>query len=132
MKRKRATLSAEALLAGHTPPIREIAGRLRALIQETVPGLTERIYPGWHALGYVHPEAGYIGGVFPRAERVMIVLEWGVALPDPQGVLSGTGTRTRNVEITDPAEIPERAIVALLEAAVAYGKSRALGTEERR
>lgn len=132
MKRTRPALSAEELLAEHTPPIQDITERLRMLIRERIPGLTERVYPGWHALGYVHPEAGYIGGVFPRAEHVTLVFEWGVALADPEGVLTGTGTRTRNVEITDPETIPDGAITALLDAAVAYGKFRALGMEEKR
>jgi len=66
----------ERLLADHTPPIRTITARLRELILKTVPEAEERLYTGWHALGYVHPVAGLFGGIFPRVEAVKLCFEW--------------------------------------------------------
>jgi len=73
----------ERLLADHTPPIRTITARLRELILKTVPEAEERLYTGWHALGYVHPVAGLFGGIFPRVEAVKLCFEWGGAPAGP-------------------------------------------------
>lgn len=113
-------MQVEELLGSHTPPIREIAERLRWLIRETVPEAEERVSWGWHAIGYAHPEAGYVGGIFPRDDVVKLCFKWGASLPDPAGILSGNQKRVRYVEIGDIAELPGRAIVDLLHAAIVF------------
>jgi hypothetical protein len=106
--------SPEDILAGHLPHVREIAEVLRGLVRQTVPEAEERAYPGWHALGYRHPEAGYFAGIFPREEHVDLLFEYGVGLPDPDGLLQGDGSQTRYIRIEDPDEIPLEAAERLL------------------
>jgi hypothetical protein len=43
----------------------------------------------------------------------------GAELPDPAGLLTGTGKRARHVKIQRPADIEMPGVRALLEAAVA-------------
>ena len=60
------------------------------------PDLTERLYPGWRGVGYRHPEAGYVCGIFPQPDgQLHLLFEHGATMPDPEGVLQGSGTQTR-------------------------------------
>jgi hypothetical protein len=110
--------SPEDILAGHLPHVQEIAEALRRLVAQTVPEAEERAYPGWHAVGYRHAEAGYFAGIFPREEHVDLLFEYGVGLPDPDGVLQGDGSQTRYIRIEDADEIPVAAAERLLRAAL--------------
>jgi hypothetical protein len=85
----------DEILDDHVRPVRELAARLRGLILEAVPEAEEAARPGWHAITYRHPEAGYFAGIFPEADRVVIVFEHGHAVSDPSGLLE-TGTRKRS------------------------------------
>jgi hypothetical protein len=89
------------------------------LVRETVPEADERAYAGWHAIGYRTLEAGYFAGIFPRDEHCDLLFEYGIGLPDPEGVLEGEGTQTRYIRIWDPDEIPLGAARRLLREAVA-------------
>jgi hypothetical protein len=74
---------AEALLDGHTPEVYEVAQWLRRAVKSSDPSLNERVYNGWHGFGYHHPDAGYVGAVFPRDEDVLLAFEHGADLADP-------------------------------------------------
>lgn len=121
---KPSTVTAADLLAGHIPPVIAAVAALRALVLSSLPELDERVHPGWHALAYHHPTARYIGGIFPRADLVSLIFEWGVYLPDPSGILTGKGSRVRAIVCTDADEIPDREIVDLLMAAAEYGNEK--------
>ena len=122
----------QELLADHTPPVREIAQALRKLIQATVTCSEERVYWGWHAIGYTHPAAGYFGAIFPRAEIVKRCFEWVADLPDPDNVLTGNQKRIRYIEIDDECEIPGQSIVPLLGEALRFPLNQKEGKGEER
>jgi hypothetical protein len=98
----------EDILAGHTPWVHERAQQLRDLIRTTLPDATERGYPGWHAIGYRHRVSVYFCGIFPQQESVRLGFEWGARLPDPEGVLGGTGKQVRYLEVRPGEEIDEQ------------------------
>jgi hypothetical protein len=78
----------------------ELALRLRDAVLAADPDLSERLYPGWRGVGYRHPEAGYVCGIFPQADReVRLLFEHGTSLPDPDRVLEGSGTQTRHIVV---------------------------------
>ena len=111
-------VAAEDILLDHSPEVRRVVAAFRALITDTLDGLTEKAYPGWHAIGYRHPQAGYICGIFPYETSVQLIFEKGVLLSDPSGVLAGDTKQVRYLEATDPDQIPEEALrLLLLEAA---------------
>jgi hypothetical protein len=110
--------SPEEILDEHSGPIRELAGSLRELIRTTVPEAEERAYPGWHGIGYHHPEVGYFAAIFPERDLVKLAFEHGVELPDPQGLLQGEGKRVRYVILSEAKAVPRAAIRALLQAAI--------------
>jgi hypothetical protein len=125
MAKRKTPSTPESILADHPPEIRSLAERLRRIIRETVPEAVENAYPGWRAIGYRHPESGYFCAIFPEAGRVRLAFEWGAILPDPHGLLSGTGKQVRYVDIPEGGEIPETIIRDLLQAAVSLPGDRA-------
>lgn len=112
------------ILALHAPPIRDLAEQLRSIILSAVPDATEKAYPGWHAVGYTHPRAGYFCAIFPHETIVRLALEWGVLLPDPSGLLTGSGSQVRYVECAPNAAIPVDAIRQLLLDCLALPEKR--------
>jgi hypothetical protein len=115
-------MTPDDILRDHSPEVQAIAGALRRLIHDTVDGLSERAYPGWHAIGFRHPRAGYVCGIFPFATSVRFVFEHGRQLSDPFGVLQGDGKQIRYIDIEDVAAIPAAAIPPLLLEAVELRK----------
>ena len=113
------TLTPDDILNDHTPEVRAIVEVLRHLIHDTVDGMTERAYPGWHAIGFRHLRAGYVCGLFPFDDYVRFVFEHGRALSDPAGVLGGDGKQIRFIDIYTVEAIPVEPLQALLLQAVA-------------
>lgn len=70
---------------------------------------------------------GFAGGkmacwyayTMPHRAHVNLGFFHGVDLPDPEGLLAGTGKRLRHVKITEPAQVARPAIRALMLAAQA-------------
>ena len=117
-KAKGPEITVEELLAEHTPAIREAAERLRRIVAGTVPQATEKAHGFWHSINYRHPDAGYFCGIFPRPDAVLLVFEFGVLLPDPEGILEGDGKQVRQVRIERAKDIRVRPIRTLLREAV--------------
>ncbi len=70
---------------------------LRGLIRDALPEVEEAARPGWHAIGYRHPDQGYLCGIFPHDDAVKLGFEFGMLLPDPDRLLSGDGKQLRYV-----------------------------------
>lgn len=115
-------LTVAGLLAGHSEPVRALIAALRALVRQTLPEAEERVYPGWKAIGYRHPTAGYVGGLFPMADHVKVAFERGARLSDPFKLLEmpkTSGKTVRYVSVYAVDTLPEAALVALLLEAAA-------------
>ncbi len=117
-------LTAEQILEGHPPPIVELCNTLRDLIKKSLPGVTEKAYPGWHAIGYRHSEAGYLCGIFPFEDYVKLYFEHGKFLFDPENILTGDGSQTRYIYIGEFDEVPANAITNLLMESVDFRLNR--------
>lgn len=115
------TASAEEFLTQYPPEVRALAQRLRALVRETVPTASEHVYQGWKALGYRDPQSGYFCGIFPQPDHVRLLFEHGAALPDPDGLLTGTTRQVRYVEVRNARDIRPGPIQGLLRAALVHG-----------
>lgn len=117
-KRKSSTTTVDSVLDEHTPHVREIVERLRAIIREAVPEAVESANAVWHSLSYKHPESGYFCGIFPQANRVDVAFEFGVLLPDPEGVLEGAGKQVRYLRWRDERDLRVEAFRRLLIEAI--------------
>ena len=89
-------------LSERDPEARELALWLRDVVLAAEPDLAERVYPGWDGIGYRHPDAGYVCGIFPRDDGVRLLFEHGARLDDPDGLLEGQGSQTRHTVVRAP------------------------------
>jgi hypothetical protein len=113
--------SPEELLRGHAPAVQATAERLRAIILDAAPELTEKAYAGWHGIGYTHPQAGYVCAIFLHADNVRLGFEHGASLYDPDGLLkpgASQGKRVRYLELNSAEAIRDDVIVGFLVEAI--------------
>ena len=88
----------EQFLAGFPLEMRSISQALRELLRVQVPHAREAVYPGWRLIGYRADHGNrnvYFAYIAPTADHVSVGVEWGILLPDPQGVLVGNGSQVR-------------------------------------
>jgi hypothetical protein len=111
----------EALLAEHDAVVAATARRVRAAVLGGRPDLGERVRRGWHSINYRDPAAGFVCAIFPMADRVQLVFERGVLLPDPAGLLSGSGRQVRALEYADAGRVDDGVVQEFLDHAVEIG-----------
>ena len=114
MNKRKPKISVEELMAEHNPEVKAIVEALRSLIKETVPNASEGANGGWHSINYRHPNQGYFCGIFPREERVTLVFEYGILLPDPEGILQGEGSQVREYLVRDREHINREGLKQLI------------------
>lgn len=107
-----------SLLTDNTPEAQDLALRLRALLLETLPGITEKVQPGWGVADYKMEglRLGFIS-IGPQKRWANLYFSDGVDLPDPAGLLTGAGKRMRHVKIRKPEELANPALISLIRAA---------------
>ena len=117
-------MNLEEFLAAYSPEIREIALRLRTLVLELAPEAIEQIDPSDHliAYGFGPKMADTVCTIAPYKSWVNLGFYRGTELPDPAGLLTGTGKLHRHVKLKTLAEVEAPALRQLLEAAVAARK----------
>jgi hypothetical protein len=93
------------------------------------PGANELVYDNYNALaiGFAPTErasdAVFSIAVFPRWVTLCF-LQNGPQLPDPKGLLKGSGSQVRHIRLQSAAEIDSRDIRALMSAALAMAEVR--------
>lgn len=114
----------EAFLAGYSPQVRSLVLQARALALDIIPDAVEQVDLPGKLLGYGRAAtyAGTICVIMPLKAAVNLGFARGVDLPDPEGLLVGTGKRARHVRLTTPADVDRPALRALIEAAAAAGQ----------
>ena len=113
------------ILAAHERGVVATAEALRRLVLDTLPEETREVaYPGWHGIGYRHPRAGYVCGIFPLDDCVRLSFERGVDLSDPGGDLAGPGLQVRYVEARSERDLPRESVIRLVNEALAIGLER--------
>ncbi|MBI1805736.1 MAG: DUF1801 domain-containing protein [Ignavibacteria bacterium] len=106
-------------LAAYTTEVRSTALKLRELVLNTLPKVEEKIYPGWKVIGYGFSSkmADQILGIAPFKTAVNIYFARGTILPDPKGLLGGSGKMGRHVKVFNDKEIDTPALKSLIKAA---------------
>lgn len=108
----------QRLLAARNPAIAELAGALCALILEMYPDAVVTVDGGDIGFGAT---AGYKGLVFtvaPHAKHVTMGVAGGASLPDPSGLLEGTGKVHRHVKLRGPGDLDRPELRDLMSAAL--------------
>lgn len=121
-ERKRAApsgLTPQGLLSQYPRKIQMLGNDLRRRLCRAVPTFTERALPGWRAIGFRDPHAGHVCALFPFNDHVKLYLEHGARLPDPDGLLEGTTKQTRFITLRSVRDTRRRALIRLIQRAVA-------------
>lgn len=111
----------EDALSGLSDQVKEIAGRLRALISDVYPEVIEVPWPKQKIIGYgVGPKKMsehfcYIGAF---KAHVNLGFYYGAVLPDPEGLMEGTGINLRHIKFKSLEAADQPAVRDLLEAAL--------------
>ncbi|GAB3339794.1 hypothetical protein GCM10027299_52680 [Larkinella ripae] len=118
------TKPVDAFLADYKPEIRDIALKVRELVQRILPEAYESVHTGYKTIAYgtgprMSDEICYIA---PLSSSVNLGFNYGTQLPDPNGLLKGTGKLLRHIKFESPDEIAAPGITELLEIAKNHGK----------
>lgn len=100
-------ITPEQILESHDTHIRQLAEQLREIIKRNIPQVVEKAYPGWRAIGYRHPKAGYICGIFPYLDKINLAFEHGASFHDPDRVLKNPPTSSKQVRYLEIKQIED-------------------------
>lgn len=114
-------MTIDDLLAEHTPEVAELTLAVRAAIRSQHPELSERVYPGWHGIGFHHPKAGYACALFPGVDAVRLGFEHGHLLIDSDGWFDEGGGQVRYVTLTGWNADLVGPLTELVDEAIALG-----------
>jgi hypothetical protein len=113
-KKKVGPATHDTFLRGKEPKLRAAAGQLRKLVKKAVPEMKEGInawrQPTFESNG---PFCVYMIG----KNHITFIFIRGTSLPDPEGLLEGTGKNLRHVKIKSEEDVKRRGLKELLQAA---------------
>jgi hypothetical protein len=101
----------DAVLAEHDPAVADAARAVERLVVDALPGAVVQFDPGngLLAIGTSLKMRDLLFAIIPHRAHVNLQLADGVDLPDPAGLIEGTGKRIRHVKIrsAEAAATPE-------------------------
>jgi hypothetical protein len=126
MKSKSPAKQLDAFIARYTPEIAALARSAFAKLQERLPGAVMMVYDNYNAL-----VIGFAPGERPSEAILSLVLypRWvnlcflkGVGLPDPDGLLQGSGKQVRHVRLESAETLDEPGIQTLIATALDHSE----------
>ncbi len=121
---KQEPIPPDLFLSSYSPEIRDLAEQLRGVVHQAVPDAVERVRRGWRLIGYDVPvgrRTRYFAFVAPEPEHVHLGFEYGIWMPDPDGILRGAHLDLKKVRYVtyEPGD------VLAVDALVAYTREAA-------
>ena len=115
----------DALLDGFSEDVQRLCLATRELILDLVPDATETVMPGYRSLAYGFGEGmqGEFASIVLHRNHVNLQLHQGTELPDPSGLLEGTGKRLRHVKIRSADTVERDDVAALIRAGAALAQA---------
>lgn len=107
-------------LMNYSGAVRELVRSARALILAVMPDTIEQFDPSANLIAYGLDRSykGLICGITLHKAYINIMLAQGASLPDPEGLLQGTGKLARHIRIERLADLEAPEIRRLLETAL--------------
>ena len=99
--------------------LKSVVKGLRALVKKTVAGCEEYVNP-WKIPSF--DSDGTVCGFMTGKEHVTFIFLRGAALPDPEGLLEGTGKSVRHVKVRTVADVKMPALKKLIVEAAKLNK----------
>lgn len=108
------------ILVACSPKVQDLASRARELIRDVMPGVVEVPWPTQGIAGYgVGPKkmSEHFCYISTHKDHIDLGFNYGSELPDPEGLLAGTGKLFRHIKINTPEDLARPAVLRLLEVA---------------
>jgi hypothetical protein len=106
---------------------RRLIRGVRAAVRKAFPTANELVYDNYNffVIGYSPTErpSDSIVSIAARANGVGLCFIRGRGLPDPKGLLVGSGSQTRFLRLDSPSVLSRRDVRALIRAAIARSKT---------
>ena len=116
----------DAVLAEHDPPIAETAHAVQRLVEANLPGAVVQFDAGngLLAIGTSLKMRDLLFAIIPHRAHVNLQLADGVDLPNPDGLIEGTGKRIRHVKVRSVQAAGAPAIRAIVRSQVQHRQER--------
>lgn len=108
----------------------DLARKLRAIVRAAIPGAREELDRPGRVIGYGFGPGyrGLLCTIIPSKEGVKLGVVNGARLPDPHGLLEGSGKQHRYVAFSKPADLEKTGLKELLRTAVTAWQERSKQT----
>ncbi len=113
----------EAIMSQVSAPVADLAREARRLIHDVMPAVVEVAWPRQQIIGFgigprkMSEQFAYVA-VFKN--RINLGFYYGADLPDPDGLLEGTGKLLRHIKVSEVEQLRSPAVRRLLEEASRY------------
>ena len=112
----------DSFIGRFSPPMAKLTKAVLKKMRQRLPGAVELIYDKANALaiGFGPDEraSNIIHSIAVYSQWINLYFFEGDRLPDPEGLLQGTGTMVRHLRITSAADLDRPAVKALMAAAL--------------
>jgi Domain of unknown function (DU1801) len=139
MKQAESLKNAEAELATFidkfSPEMARFIRAVRTALRKRLPTANELVYDNYNffVIGYsstLRPSDSFVTLV-ADAHGVRIAFYYGSSLPDPTGILLGSGNQNRFIRLKNARDLNKPAVEALIRAAIAQGKTQLAASGHR-
>jgi len=111
----------------YDPAVAKLARAARAAVRRRLPTALELVYDNYQflAIGYAATEraSDCVVSLAISPNGVALSFYYGASLPDPEGILLGSGSQNRFIRLSSAATLSEPSVEALVRAAVAHAKT---------
>jgi len=113
-----------SFLSKFLPTVAREARTALASVRKLVPGATELVYDNWNGLvigfGPTNRASDAVLSILVTTDHLTLCfIQDGPSLPDPAGLLQGSGKVVRHVRLASARDVQKPALRALIKAAVA-------------
>ena len=112
------TAQLTAIIDARPPEMAKLTKAVLAKVRERLPGSIEMVYDKKNSLviGFCSAErvSNVINSIAVYSKWINLYFFEGDTLPDPEGLLQGTGSMVRSIRVTEAAELDRPAVKALM------------------
>ena len=126
--RRSAEAELRTVIAKFAPAYLRHIGAMRRCLRKRLPTACEIVYEyrnlGAVVISFSPNEHGYEGVLAIRAsaDGVKLYFNSGKELPDPEGLLQGSGKQTRSIQLEGASTLARPAVARLIEEAIAHNR----------
>ena len=117
-----------SFIAKFEPKHAELIRACRVELKNILPAAVELVYDNYNffVIGYCSSEraSDCIVSIAAAANGVGLSFYYGAALPDPSGILEGSGKQNRFIRLPTAGKLREPEVLKLMHAAAAHGKTQ--------